>query len=157
MYTRHFSVPKNYNGIRFSNSTDDGIPVKEHRPKYDSGIKSSHSPLYKPENTDTPTDKSPVSADSESPADENEPIKNEEVLEDIAEDDTLPLSTNSKDNDATASSTESKHFNLPIRELLNGINREDALLICLILLIAAENDKDNNSILTMLSLLLLKK
>ena len=67
------------------------------------------------------------------------------------------LPQNDSNNEPYLEASEQKHFNLPIRELLNSINTEDALLICLILLIAAEKVRDNNSILTMLSLLLLKR
>ena len=48
-------------------------------------------------------------------------------------------------------------FSLPIKEILNGIDKEELLLIGLILLIASEKDNDNNIILTLLSLLLLYK
>ena len=148
MYTRHFNIPKNYNGVRFTQS-DDGITVKEHRPNYDSGVKTSHSPLY---NRKRPDDGEKTEITDTSPV---EIAENEECAE--AEDtekcvlckDDIP-----SENDISA---EQKRFNLPIKEILNSIDREDALLICLILLIAAENDKNNNSILTMLSLLLLKR
>lgn len=151
MYTRHFNIPKNYNGVRF-NSPNDGITVKEHRPSYENGVKTSHSPLYKQENTDTlPEETEEIS----SPPDIEEYYTKTEESSDTE----AVISSLNEDNDAEESSVESvsKHFNFPIKELINGINREDALLICLILLIAAEQDKDNNPILTMLSLLLLKK
>ena len=47
MYTRHVNIPKNYNGVRFQQRQEnDNIPVKEHRPSYSRGVKSSHSSLY---------------------------------------------------------------------------------------------------------------
>ena len=149
MYTRHFNIPKNYNGVRF-NGADDGISVKEHRPKYDSSVKTSHSPLYTGETQSTSqeqnvfTDTSPEEFDIDAEED-CEASPSECIL--------------CEDNDGLTKAVEGeqRHFNLPIKEMLNGIDREDALLICLILLIAAENDKSNNSILTMLSLLLLKR
>ena len=146
MYTRPFNVPKNYNGVRFNGSRED-IPVKEHRPSYDNGIKTSHSPLFKQENTDTPPD---ITEDSPFPSDTNE---EGETLTEFS----LENGEECVNCEPQVDAPSQKHFNLPIRELLNGINTEDALLIFLILLIAAEKDKDNNSMLTMLSLLLLKR
>ena len=149
MYTRPFNIPKNYNGVRFNNAKDD-IPVKEHRPSYENGVKTSHSPLFKQENNDTPSDVIEISS-SEADAQE------ESVKETLSEETKDILPQNDSNNEPYLEASEQKHFNLPIRELLNSINTEDALLICLILLIAAEKDRDNNSILTMLSLLLLKR
>jgi hypothetical protein len=45
---------------------------------------------------------------------------------------------------------------LPIGNILSSINKEDLLLLGLILLMATEKNGANNDILTMLSLLLLK-
>ena len=149
MYTRPFNIPKNYNGVRFNNAKDD-IPVKEHRPSYENGVKTSHSPLFKQENKDTPSDVIEISS-SETDAQE------ESVKETLSEETKDILPQNDSNNEPYLEASEQKHFNLPIRELLNSINTEDALLICLILLIAAEKVRDNNSILTMLSLLLLKR
>lgn len=149
MYTRPFNIPKNYNGVRFNNAKDD-IPVKEHRPSYENGVKTSHSPLFKQENKDTPSDVIEISS-SETDAQE------ESVKETLSEETKDILPQNDSNNELYLEASEQKHFNLPIRELLNSINTEDALLICLILLIAAEKVRDNNSVLTMLSLLLLKR
>ncbi len=151
MYTRHFNIPKNYNGVRF-NQSDDGIAVKEHRPIYDSSVKTSHSPLYSREPVSPPEAEESVITDT-SP---EESPPSEEITEAPPTEECV-LCEDSENLTAHTVADEQKRFNLPIKELLNGINREDALLICLILLIAAENDKSNNSILTMLSLLLLKK
>ena len=149
MYTRPFNIPKNYNGVRFTNAKDD-IPVKEHRPSYENGVKTSHSPLFKQENSDT------SSGVIEIPSSETD-NKEEYTKETLSEETEDILPQDDTNNEPYLEASGQKHFNLPVRELMNSINTEDALLICLILLIAAEKDRDNNSILTMLSLLLLKR
>ena len=142
MYTRHtgINIPKNYSGSRFSKN-EDTLPVKEHRPTYTEAVRSTHSPSY-----DEEISKIAEEADKEIP----EPIS--EVTYEEKEEKSLPTSTEyEKKTDMLLP------FSLPIKEILNGIDKEELLLIGLILLIASEKDNDNNVILTLLSLLLLYK
>ncbi|MBQ8392496.1 MAG: hypothetical protein IJX51_01875 [Clostridia bacterium] len=176
MYTRHLNIPKNYNGVRFS-GMDDGIPVKEHRPVYTEGIKTSHSPLYKhseeaasvstvEENSNAPldisTDYTIVEEEDDVANEKSNGQINEEAYEvtskEASTDDSVAeVSSNASvpETDISRDSLFSSFPSLPIKELLDGIDTEELLLIGVILLIASEKNKDNNSILTMLSLLLL--
>ncbi|MBQ9744856.1 MAG: hypothetical protein IJW19_07010 [Clostridia bacterium] len=191
MYTRHLNIPKNYNGVRFS-GRDDGIPVKEHRPVYTEGIKTSHSPLYKhneeaasiptgEENSNTlsdiSTDYTVVEEDDGASYGANEKssgvtddganeksngVTNDEEYEVTSEElsngnSVAEVSSNEPltESDVSRDKSFSSFPALPIKELLDGIDTEELLLIGVILLIASEKNKDNNSILTMLSLLLL--
>ena len=142
MYTRHtgINIPKNYSGSRFSKN-EDTLPVKEHRPTYTEAVRSTHSPSY-----DEEISKIAEEADKEIP----EPIS--EVTYEEKEGKSLPTSTEYEKKTDTL-----LPFSLPIKEILNGIDKEELLLIGLILLIASEKDNDNNVILTLLSLLLLYK
>lgn len=142
MYTRHtgINIPKNYSGSRFSKN-EDTLPVKEHRPTYTEAVRSTHSPSY-----DEEISKIAEEADKEIP----EPIS--EVTYEEKEEKSLPTSTEYEKKTDTL-----LPFSLPIKEILNGIDKEELLLIGLILLIASEKDNDNNVILTLLSLLLLYK
>jgi hypothetical protein len=142
MYTRHtgINIPKNYSGSRFSKN-EDTLPVKEHRPTYTEAVRSTHSPSY-----DEEISKIAEEADKEIP----EPIS--EVTYEEKEEKSLHTSTEYEKKTDTL-----LPFSLPIKEILNGIDKEELLLIGLILLIASEKDNDNNVILTLLSLLLLYK
>jgi len=147
MYTRHTSIniPKNYSGNRFKQSEE--IPVKEHRPIYTDAIKTAHSPIYS-EELSKAEDVIQVEDTIPTPVYEDaEPITEEELSSDIQpceECDSEPKDLFS-------------HLSLPIKEILKSIDKEELLLIGLILLISAEKDNDNNTILTLLSLLLLHK
>ena len=134
MYTRHtgLNIPKNYSGSRFTR-VDDTLPVKEHRPTYNEAVRSAHSPSYDEEISkaaDAPTE--PI-------IDENPEINPPLCVECEKKTDTL------------------LPFSLPINEILNTVDKEELLLIGIILLIASEKNSDNNLILTLLSLLLLYK
>ena len=142
MYTRHIglNIPKNYSGSRFSKS-EDNLPVKEHRPSYTEAVRSAHSPSYSEE----------IARVTESPTEEiSEPTS--EIFYGENEDEEPSVCTECDKNTDTL-----LPFSLPIKEILNGIDKEELLLIGLILLIASEKDNDNNIILTLLSLLLLYK
>ncbi len=158
MYTRHINIPKNYNGVRFQRQNSEDIAVKEHRPSYNEGIKSSHSPLYNQKIT-APVDDieqiQPQATVEENVSNEN--IKEENPAEDFDtcsyEDNTQKVNNGETHN----SSPNSRLFSdLPISNILGNINKEDLLLLGLIFLMATEKDGSNNDILTMLSLLLLK-
>lgn len=165
MYTRHMgiSIPKNYSGVRFT-PKDDGIKVKEHRPRYTQAVNNAHSPSFisKSEDIDTPPSVS-------------EPEETDIIMDDIDEydnnilpDESITTDTD-KENNCTAcnisdNNTEkeggrvslSDHI-LPIGDILNSVEKDDLLLLGLIFLIAIENDKDNNILLMLLAILLLTK
>lgn len=159
MYTRHVNIPKNYNGVRFQQRQEnDNIPVKEHRPSYSGGIKSSHSPLYN-QKISAPVDEIEQIAEVEAYDEEPDaPVDSESYVEDEPcpacegnNEETKGCSLNSK-----PSSLSNLFSDLPIGNILSSINKEDLLLLGLILLMATEKNGSNNDILTMLSLLLLK-
>ena len=153
MYTRHMSIPKNYNGVRFSRE-DDGIAVKEHRPAYRDGVKSSHSPLYRREETEEKESSPPEITDTLPSVLQNEPVITETDGND-SEAEILPTECEASRCDNGQCRSPSPFSSIDIKRILDGINREDALLIGLILLIASEGNSDNNLILTALALLLL--
>jgi len=159
MYTRHVNIPKNYSGVRFQRHGDDNMSVKEHRPFYSEGVKSSHSPLYNQK----------IAA----PVDE---IEEKDLIDDLTEESEINV-TSTEESDAGGdlfdaevenakeviteekakpSSISNLFSDLPITNILGNINREDLLLLGLIFLMATEKNGGNNDILTMLSLLLLK-
>jgi hypothetical protein len=161
MYTRHVNIPKNYNGVRFQQRQEnDNIPVKEHRPSYNRGVKSSHSSLYN-QKISAPVDEIEQIADEE-------PIYDEPGLDMTTENDTIidaePCHTYEDKGEKIKccnlsnepSSLSHLFSDLPIGNILSSINKEDLLLLGLILLMATEKNGANNDILTMLSLLLLK-
>jgi len=169
MYSRKdgISIPKNYNGIRFRNPPEP-MPMKEHRPIYRQEVKTAHSPLYNREKAeaDTPafTDHNILPEDVysendiitndyyESEADLNIENKENELCE-IEEPDLQEKAVEVSKNDSSLLNS----IKLPVSGILNSINREDALLLGLILLLSSEQNSDNSLILTFLALLLLKK
>ena len=160
MYSRKdgISIPKNYNGVRFR-SSDEPMPMKEHRPLYRQEVKTAHSPLYDIEKTDIPPTVSEESCfrTSDSPIENN---YSDSYLNDTANeaecDASENTSLNGTENEAEYCSLLNS-FKLPVSGILNLINREDALLLGLILLLASEQNSDNTLILTFLLLLLLNK
>ena len=159
MYTRHVNIPKNYNGVRFQRQSGEDIPVKEHRPSYNEGIKSSHSPLYN-QKIANPVDEielEPLEGIVEEELNvENITEENPDTKCDISDKcDNMVQEINEEETNKPLPA--SRLFSeLPIGNILSSINKEELLILGLILLLATDKDGGNNDILTMLSLLLLK-
>ena len=169
MYSRKdgISIPKNYNGVRFKNSPEPMV-MKEHRPIYRQEVKSAHSPLYNTENTESESpafrenfippediyvEKGTLTQDFYDPKASSDAENEEDGIHNSSEPET-------EDKVAEVSKCDSSllsSLRLPVSGILNSINREDALLLGLIILMSSEQSDDNSLILTFLALLLLKK
>lgn len=126
-------VPKNYSGNRFRNTREIQTETKTHSASTYSATKSSVSPIYQ-EQASYIEDVQEVEDD----------IINEEESESIDQ----------VDENEEASSSEKQKSSFSLADLLNGINAEDLLLICLIIFLSAESGINNNDIIIILSLLL---
>ena len=155
MYTRHTSIniPKNYSGNRFKTAPDN-IPVKEHRPVYNEGIKTAHSPAYNEEMMKVPDISSEYIPPYFDNADLNEELDSQdESIENTGKNEDEKTCEDTSYNATCALSS----FSLPFRDILSHIDKEELLLIGIILLLASEKENDNSLMITLLSLLLLYK
>lgn len=123
-------VPPNYSGSRFKKADPYETETKAHRPSEYSAVKSSVSPTFE---KSQPTE-DPQIEDFAPSYEENEPTEEIEPTE-VPQDET----------------TSEAH---PLGELLGKINKEDLLLICLIIFLSADKSLKNNDMIILLSLLL---
>ena len=135
MYSRYsnISIPKNYGGSRFSDL--DEPETKTHR---------ASSPISKPKSSHSPSFV-PMRVQDEAPVETPEIEEYEELTEDEATEPTILDTEPAKDENEHSSA---------LKALLSGLERDELILLGLILLLISDSSKNNTDIIVMLALLL---
>ena len=135
MYSRYsgVSIPQNYGGSRFSHLAE--VETKTHRPTTTvTPIKASPVPIIEVDNEENEIDHELVKEDEEC------------FEQEFEEDEQGVISQEDKGEKA--------HNDIPLASLISRLEKDDILLLGLILLLISDSSKDNYDVIMMLALLL---
>lgn len=141
MYSKYsgFSIPQNYSGSRFSPASEP--QTKTHRGEVGGATRHAHSPTFVSQN-----------AEPEELYDEQDFIAQENPLNDIVE----MLTPNEPQEIFSEEDTASDVNNEPfIEKLFRSLDKDQLLILALIILLMTDGDEKNNDIVFLLAILLL--
>lgn len=154
MFSKYSSieVPQNYSGSRFRKSQEIKTETKTHPATDYSATKSSVSPTYK-DRTESCTEAQNDYCESPSPCDDcTESYSCCDCESDCI--DSEDTSYSCEDENKSCERKDDTKQGFLLGDMLANINKEDLLLICLIIFLSADGGISNNDIIILLSLIL---